>query len=377
MRNYHVALTCSLFLTCELIGFAHHAGSGNLYRCERNGEALYSDQACGPEAVTINPAPLASAASRTPITSTTRHKGEPLETIRQQQAMSCLANEYNSWYRQQRTKPSEAGRKAMIDSIDARCRAMYPSTLPAKPPPETGSKEALFEGVLAGQISVVKQYLDGGGDPNLRKSYLDVGRRQASSPLVLMAVASHHEEMVHLLIERGARADDGNEMGYTTLHAAANNGMIAVLEFLVARGAKVTTQTIQGYTPLHSAVHGRKPESIRFLLEHGASLDAIDKFHGTPLHNAVVSNKRNQALPLVTALLNAGARPNQRNVRGETVLHLAINSSLSPTPELVQLLIDSGADLEATNIRGETPHALALRFRHRETVALLDAQKKS
>lgn len=53
MRIYHVMFTCSFVLTCEFMGLAHHAGSGDLYRCERGGEILYSDHVCGLDAVTI------------------------------------------------------------------------------------------------------------------------------------------------------------------------------------------------------------------------------------------------------------------------------------------------------------------------------------
>ncbi len=53
MRTCHIALTCSLLLACELMGFCHLARSGDLYRCERGGEILYSDHVCGLDAVTI------------------------------------------------------------------------------------------------------------------------------------------------------------------------------------------------------------------------------------------------------------------------------------------------------------------------------------
>lgn len=68
-----------------------------------------------------------------------------------------------------------------------------------------------------------------------------------SSPLHF-AAAHQHEEVVRLLLERGASPDTRNVLGFTPLHACCSQpggpGALAVLELLLGAGADVSALTL-------------------------------------------------------------------------------------------------------------------------------------
>jgi ankyrin repeat protein len=340
--------------------------AGDMYRCDRNGEVLLSDQVCGADARAIHSPPLA------------KESREDVAVLREQRAMLCFGDEYNKWFRGQQPKPSRAEQQAEGDRIDLRCRALHQVLPPKLPPsPKPGTPEALFDAVEKGDLPALTAYLDAGGDPNLRKTSMDRSQKTPRvTPLLNLAVNFYHEALARVLIERGAHANSAGSNGYTTLHAAANNGMVALMELLLQKGVPITAQTAQGYTPLHSAIHGNKIESARLLIKHGALVDAVDFFDGTPLHHAIIGNKRNQCLPLIRLLLEAGADPNTRNVGGDAALHAALRGTRPPSSEVMTLLLDAGADPNAKNSKQETPRQLAERYGHREASAQLGAVTK-
>lgn len=77
-----------------------------------------------------------------------------------------------------------------------------------------------------------------------RRDRIDILR--GSDEPSAMAVAT-------LLLERGAHADDSNQLGETALHGAAKMGYPLVARLLVGRGARVNAKNKKGETPLSVA----------------------------------------------------------------------------------------------------------------------------
>lgn len=87
--------------------------------------------------------------------------------------------------------------------------------------------------------------------------------------------------------------------------------------------------------PLHFAVRVYTLPVVRALIEAGANVDFQDGFQNTPLHYAVVTSSDK-----VRLLIEAGANPNIRNHDGRTPL---VNAS---SIKAAKMLIDAGAQVD-------------------------------
>lgn len=134
------------------------------------------------------------------------------------------------------------------------------------------------------------------------------------------AVERNNEALVRLVLERLLGVDVNETIdirGRTTLHWAAENGYVKLVELLLEKGADITAQTINGSTPLHKAVSDEP--ILRMLLERGADITARSAEGSTPLNAAVyVGNKQ-----IVKILLERGSDVQAATVLGETPLHRA------------------------------------------------------
>ena len=87
--------------------------------------------------------------------------------------------------------------------------------------------------------------------------------------------------------------------------------------------------------PLHVAAFNHHEGAVRLLLEAGAAVDPQDIDGGTPLHYAVSDVQ----LPIVEALLRAGADPAIETDAGDTAYDLAARVD---SPEITRLLEQFG-----------------------------------
>jgi ankyrin repeat protein len=88
-----------------------------------------------------------------------------------------------------------------------------------------------------------------------------------------------------MLAERPSLRDEITDAHYATLHRAAEQGDVAVLELLLDCGFDPSHGDEEiGKTALHSAAMAGQPESVRLLLARGASPHVRDReFNGQPL----------------------------------------------------------------------------------------------
>jgi cytohesin len=219
-----------------------------------------------------------------------------------------------------------------------------------------------------------------------------------------MRVAKISTEVVSLLLQAGANANDGNDlMGVSLLylpmrsrhkfmyderlgictydenamspmHMAAWRGHGAAVAVLLRAGADVTKGKYKGKcgSPLHCAAEGGHKHVVSMLLEAGANVNAIDYSNCTPLYRAL----RGRRLAAATELLKAGADVNVRELfNSRTPLHIA---SSFGSKVLVSLLLEAGADIIAQDIRGIAPLHFAATHGNMEAVlALLGAAART
>jgi ankyrin repeat protein len=198
---------------------------------------------------------------------------------------------------------------------------------------------ALLNAIKAGDVAGVRTLLD--GHPGL----VEVADQNGDMPL-LLAAYYHADEIVHLLLQRGApmsvfeaaatgyadrvrrMLDDQPELltsishdGWTPLHLAAHFGRLDVVNLLLARGAEVDARStnVTANTPLHAALAGAHPAAARRLIDRGADVNAVEAGGYTPLHQAADQGDAE----MVRVLLERGARPDPQTDDGDTPRDLA------------------------------------------------------
>jgi hypothetical protein len=119
-----------------------------------------------------------------------------------------------------------------------------------------------------------------------RGADLDACDKQGSS-LMWLAFFGFDALFKHLL-DAGASIVAASDLGYTALHAAAQEGHLHIVQYILSNQLLgVNIQATCGSTPLHLAVQGRKHVVVACLLAQGASVDITDSLGRTALHIAI------------------------------------------------------------------------------------------
>lgn len=147
------------------------------------------------------------------------------------------------------------------------------------------------------------------------------------------------EALVKLLLANGARINELDSCGLTTLHRAVRDNYFAVVKILVEEGADLD---IQSSIPTHS-----------YTGESGGQ---------TALHWAVWSSD------MTRLLVEGGANLEIQSYCGQTALHEAVAHE---NVDSVKLLLENGAQTEVENYAGYTPLMAAVERRAGEIIKLL------
>ncbi len=160
------------------------------------------------------------------------------------------------------------------------------------------------------------------------------------------------------------RFDDGQ----TPLHLATIMGHTGIVNYILHdRSVRISdilsAQDISGATPLHEAIRYGRADIARALLASGANVNALDSIGKTPF--LLIIPKESQ-YALYTTLLQYKASISQKDMYGDTVLHVA---AMSDAPvEVLNLLVNSGALIDERNKQGVTPIELAIEYEHPQQV---------
>ncbi|MCA9718450.1 MAG: ankyrin repeat domain-containing protein [Myxococcales bacterium] len=124
--------------------------------------------------------------------------------------------------------------------------------------------------------------------------------------LLHIAVARGDLEAIAAQLDRGVSPELRGRDGLTPVHwACAAERWQEVLRLLLERGASVDARSLQGATPLMNAIQARSLEEARFLLGHGADPRAADRRGFTSTHRAAEMGY----LEFLELLLEHGADP--------------------------------------------------------------------
>lgn len=250
-----------------------------------------------------------------------------------------------------------------------------------------------------GRGQVAASLLDRGAHVNAPNSY-------GYTPLA-MAARNQHLDSAELLVARGAKVDcgpSGTELIARFAQYGNKEGVAWALSkgapttgkmgWVFSTGAKLGGEGVPGWNALHWLAKGASVskrealaanllqgandaeersvrevqdakylEVFRVLVENGVAVNARDQNKETPLNVAAGADN----LVVATALLDAGAEIDPKNVLGETPLRMAVNCTDPANPNsvcagIVDLLAARGADVNATDQSGFTPLIAAIRW---------------
>ncbi|PQE05164.1 Ankyrin repeat-containing domain protein [Rutstroemia sp. NJR-2017a BBW] len=136
---------------------------------------------------------------------------------------------------------------------------------------------------------------------------------------------------------------------------------IKIAKLLLDAGADVNARGemhgIEGMTPLHktSRMGSRIREIFDMLLEKKPNVNAEDEDEQTPLFQAILADD----VYFAEMLIDNGARVEQIDKQGHTVLHISTDNLTPACKHIVKCLLDYGADISAVTKQGESPLHLA------------------
>ena len=219
--------------------------------------------------------------------------------------------------------------------------------------PAGAADSPLADAVRAADVAAVGALLRDGADVNAAEP-------DGMTPLH-WAAQLDNLDAADLLIRAGAQVSAATRYGFTPLLLACTNGSTAFVERLLGAGADVNAREEQkGQTALMWAAAENHVPVVSALIDAGAAVDARSKGGFTPLRFAV----RRGHLKVVRLLLAAGANPNTRVMPEDPAPSTVPNSALAlailnARDDVALLLLERGADANAPDSRGSLLHLLA------------------
>ncbi len=203
----------------------------------------------------------------------------------------------------------------------------------------------------------------------------DAATRQKRTPLLIAASSPSGSAAVPLFLKHGANPKARDVRGFNLLLPSG----FADPNPLLSQGFQVADGTDgAGFTPLHLAAVSNNLASAKTLLAKGADVNAANTFLGRVKHGDIALKGITPLMmasaaaspEMVQLLLDAGANPNQQDVRGMTALMFALSTE-HPKITTAKLLIARGAKLELKMTSGDTAADWAHRSQHPEVLALV------
>jgi len=137
--------------------------------------------------------------------------------------------------------------------------------------------------------------------------------------LMMAASLKDGDDLVDLLLAKGADPAMTTYNGQTALHFATSKSNLDIAKKLLANKASARVKDKRGQLPLHRAAAIGNVPVLRLLLEHKSPVNATDMDGCTALHHAIAEGHGDTAL----VLLKAGADTDKKDHSGSFAINLA------------------------------------------------------
>ena len=220
------------------------------------------------------------------------------------------------------------------------------------------NQDLLFVSAKKGHLEAVNQILR-------KKLVQDLNQaNQHGDTALICAIKEGHEEIVSLLLERGANPNQADKNGDKPLVWALPKGNKGIFESLLKRGANPNEAYKNGNAVLTWALLMGHKGIVELLLDNGANPNQADKNGTTALIWAV----KNDHEGMVNLLLERGANPNQASQNGDKPLIWALPKG---NKGIFESLLKRGANPNEAYKNGNAVLTWALLMGHKGIVELL------
>ncbi|KAK9402427.1 M-phase phosphoprotein 8 [Crotalus adamanteus] len=142
----------------------------------------------------------------------------------------------------------------------------------------------LRDAVKNGNYTMVKMALNSNEEYNLDQE------DSSGMTLVMLAAAGGHDDILRLLIRKGAKINCRQKNGTTALIHAAEKNNLTTAALLLEAGAHVNVQQKNGETALMKACKRGNYDIVRLMIESGADCNISSKHQSNALHFAKQCN---------------------------------------------------------------------------------------
>jgi len=228
----------------------------------------------------------------------------------------------------------------------------------------------LIYGVHRNQCKSVEILLAHGVDPN--STHTDPNYEYFNTPVLSFAAACGYNDIVLLLLGKGALIENKDQQGNTALVYAAYRKHIDCVKTLLAHGANPNVIIRfsknefgrQGIPILFVAAYSKDREIYDALLEAGVDINARDESGLSFLMFVAFAGNT----PLLEELIQKGIDIEYKNSDGNTALLIA---AFHGQTDCVKALLNHGANVHDADIDNSTAIMLAAQFGYTEIVAIL------
>uniref|UniRef100_U3K286 M-phase phosphoprotein 8 n=1 Tax=Ficedula albicollis TaxID=59894 RepID=U3K286_FICAL len=146
------------------------------------------------------------------------------------------------------------------------------------------SSSLLRDAVKSGDYMTVKMALSSNEEYNLNQE------DASGMTLVMLAAAGGHDDLLRVLIRKGAEVNGRQKNGTTALIHAAEKNFLTTVAILLEAGAYVNMQQSNGETALMKACKRGNSDIVRLMIESGADCNILSKHQNSAMHFAKQCN---------------------------------------------------------------------------------------